>query len=77
MTKRYQKLFSGLKGKGEGAFIPFCVLGDPNVETSLFLINEMIKAGADALELGLPFSDPVADGPLIQKAGLSRLAPEE
>ncbi len=73
MTKRYQKLFSKLKGKGEGAFIPFCVLGDPNVETSLFLINEMIKAGADALELGLPFSDPVADGPLIQKAGLRAL----
>lgn len=73
MSDRYKKLFSRANGKGEGVFVPFCILGDPDVETSFELIIEMIKAGADALELGLPFSDPVADGPLIQKAGLRAL----
>jgi tryptophan synthase alpha chain len=73
MADRYQKLFSGASERGEGVFIPFCVLGDPDIETSFDLIKGMVKAGADALELGLPFSDPVADGPLIQKAGLRAL----
>lgn len=73
MSDRYKKLFSRANGKGEGVFIPFTVLGDPDVETSFKYIQEMVSAGADALELGLPFSDPVADGPLIQKAGLRAL----
>lgn len=73
MSDRYKKLFSRAKNNGEGVFIPFTVLGDPDVETSHNLILEMIKAGADALELGLPFSDPVADGPVIQKAALRAL----
>lgn len=73
MADRYKKLFALAKGKGEGVFMPFCVLGDPDIETSFKIILEMIKAGAEALELGLPFSDPVADGPLIQKAGLRAL----
>jgi tryptophan synthase alpha chain len=54
--------------KGEGAFIPYICAGDPDFETSLETAGEIIKAGADVLELGLPFSDPIADGPTIQKA---------
>jgi tryptophan synthase alpha chain len=67
---RYQKMFADLKQKGEGAFIPFIVLWDPNRETSKKIMITMIEAGADALELGLAFSDPLADGPTIQKADL-------
>jgi tryptophan synthase alpha chain len=49
-------------------FIPFLVAGDPDRETSIALAKELIRAGADILEIGMPFSDPVADGPVIQKA---------
>lgn len=68
MSDRYKKMFSALALKGEGAFIPFMVLGDPDRETSLKIMETLIEAGADALELGLPFSDPIADGPIIQAA---------
>ena len=66
---RYQKLFSMSKSKGEGVFIPFVVLGDPDPATSLKIIEGLVENGADALELGFPFSDPIADGPVIQRAG--------
>jgi tryptophan synthase alpha chain len=59
-------MFSNLKKKGEGAFIPFVMLGDPDMETSEAIIETLAESGADALELGIPFSDPVADGPVIQ-----------
>ncbi len=52
----------------KNAFVPFTVLGDPNLKTSLEIIKTFIQNGADMLELGLPFSDPVADGPTIQSA---------
>lgn len=52
------------------ALITFTVAGDPDYQTSLALIREMAAAGADIIELGLPFSDPVADGPIIQKADI-------
>lgn len=65
---RYEKTFSALAEKNEGAFIPFVVLGDPNKATSLAAIESLIEGGADALELGFPFSDPLADGPTIQAA---------
>lgn len=71
---RYERLFAGLKEKNEGAFIPFVTLGDPDAETSLEIIRTLIKSGADALELGFAFSDPVADGPVIQAAGSRALA---
>ena len=58
--------FSSLKGRR--ALIPFFMLGDPNLEASFALIKVAIDAGADALELGIPFSDPLADGPIIQRA---------
>ncbi len=66
---RYQKLFSKAKNRGEGVFIPFVVLGDPDPGTSLKIIEGLVENGADALELGFPFSDPIADGPVIQRAG--------
>jgi len=68
MTRRYEKMFIDLKKKNEGAFIPFMVLGDPNPAESEAILEVLIEAGADALELGIPFSDPVADGPVIQAA---------
>ncbi len=66
---RYAQMFDKVKAEGRrGAFIPFFMLGDPDVETSLALLEAAVAAGADALELGIPFSDPVADGPVIQAA---------
>ena len=65
---RYEKCYAELDTRNEAAFIPFTVLGDPDQETSLSILKTMVQAGADALELGLPFSDPLADGPTIQDA---------
>ncbi|MFQ3289112.1 MAG: tryptophan synthase alpha chain [Alteromonadaceae bacterium] len=67
---RYDQLFSSLAKKNEGAFIPFVTIGDPNAEQSFELIKTLVDAGADALELGIPFSDPSADGITIQKSAL-------
>ncbi|OQY05963.1 MAG: tryptophan synthase subunit alpha [Planctomycetales bacterium 4572_13] len=63
----YQNLFRKLN---RAALIPFFVIGDPDTETSFQLVKTAIDAGADVLELGIPFSDPVADGPTIQKADI-------
>lgn len=63
---RYADLFA----RTEGVFVPFFMLGDPSYEDSRRIITEAIEAGADALELGISFSDPVADGPTIQRAHL-------
>ena len=65
---RYAELFAHLAAKNEGAFVPFVTLGDPNRELSLQIIDALVAGGADALELGIPFSDPLADGPTIQDA---------
>jgi len=73
MTTRYQQVFAQLKEKNQGAFIPFVTIGDPNLEQSFEIIKALIDAGADALELGIPFSDPSADGITIQKAALRAL----
>ena len=67
---RYQKLFDRLTVKKRGAFVPFVPVGDPNPQLSSQIIQTMIDAGADALELGIPFSDPMADGPTIQNANI-------
>lgn len=64
---RYQDLMNSLN---RAALIPFFVIGDPDEETSFELVKTAIDAGADVLELGIPFSDPVADGPTIQKADI-------
>ncbi|MCR5183179.1 MAG: tryptophan synthase subunit alpha [Opitutales bacterium] len=71
---RYQKMFSRLSQCREGAFIPFVVLGDPDPASSEIAIEALISGGADALELGFPFSDPLADGPTIQEADNRALA---
>lgn len=63
----YQNLFNTLN---RTALIPFFVIGDPDEQTSFELVTTAIDAGADVLELGIPFSDPVADGPTIQKADI-------
>lgn len=70
---RYKTAFEQLEAKKEGAFIPFVIIGDPGKEASLNVIKALIDGGADALELGIPFSDPSADGLTIQKAGLRAL----
>ena len=67
---RYQQLFKRLESNNEGAFVPFVTLGDPNPELSLQIIDALVASGADALEIGIPFSDPLADGPTIQAATL-------
>jgi tryptophan synthase alpha chain len=69
----YQEMFSRVKRNGEGAFIPFVVAGDPDFETSLDIVRTYVDNGADALEIGFPFSDPVADGPTVQAADVRSL----
>jgi tryptophan synthase alpha chain len=71
---RYQTRFATLEKQGHKAFIPFTLLGWPNRQTSLEIIQAMIDGGASALELGLAFSDPVSDGPVIQQAAMETLA---
>ena len=69
--KSYQELFAE---NNKALFIPFFVLGDPDFDTSLELIKTAIDAGADLLELGIAFSDPIADGPTIQRGDVRALA---
>lgn len=71
--QRYQHLFQCLDRQQQGAFVPFVTLGDPDYAQSLAIIETLVAAGADALELGMPFSDPLADGPTIQSANLRAL----
>src|ERR1700755_2360148 len=66
MQNRITKKFKSLKNENRGGFIPFIVAGDPDLETTKQLILEIAKRGADVIELGVPFSDPVADGVTIQ-----------
>ena len=70
---RFDTLFANLEAKGQGAFVPFLMLSDPSPEDALEIISIVVEAGADALELGVPFSDPVADGPSIQLAHVRAL----
>lgn len=72
--ERYDQLFKRLAANKEGAFVPFVTLGDPSPELSLRVIDALVEGGADALELGIPFSDPLADGPTIQNATLRAFA---
>jgi len=68
--RTYKQVFSELKEQKRTALIPFFVIGDPDFDTSLAVVKAAIDAGADVLELGIPFSDPIADGPTIQKADI-------
>ncbi len=65
---RLEATFQQLKAKGKKALIPYLMAGDPSLQDTETLVLELERAGADIIELGVPFSDPIADGPVIQKA---------
>jgi tryptophan synthase alpha chain len=65
---RVSEVFAKLKSNGRGGFIPFITAGDPDLSATEELLRELAMAGADIIEVGVPFSDPVADGPVIQRA---------
>ena len=65
---RLEPTFSALKAEGRKALIPYVCAGDPSGDATLSLMHAMAEAGADIIELGVPFSDPMADGPVIQRA---------
>jgi tryptophan synthase alpha chain len=65
---RISEVFAKLKAKGHGGFIPFITAGDPDLSVTEELLCELAGSGADIIEVGVPFSDPVADGPVIQRA---------
>ena len=73
MTTRIDARFAQLKKEGRSAFVTFLMAGDPDPATSLAIIKALPKAGADMIEIGMPFTDPMADGPSIQAAGLRAL----
>jgi tryptophan synthase alpha chain len=74
VERRIGQTFQTLASRGEKAFIPFIMAGDPDLETTIRLVPELERAGSHIIELGIPFSDPVADGPVIQRAGSRALA---
>src|SRR5437867_3481144 len=65
---RIAKAFADLKSERRKGFIPFITAGDPDLKTTHDLIVELARVGASVIELGVPFSDPMADGPVIQRA---------
>jgi tryptophan synthase alpha chain len=71
---RYHTMFEALDQRHAVAFVPFWLLGFPDLKKSEKIIETLIENGADALELGIPFSDPIADGPVIQRASTAALA---
>jgi tryptophan synthase alpha chain len=73
LTTRIDRRFAALKSEGRAALVTFLMCGDPDYETSLAIIKALPGAGADVIELGMPFTDPMADGPAIQAAGLRAL----
>jgi tryptophan synthase alpha chain len=73
-VSRIAELFERLRDEGRTALIPFVTAGDPNPDVTVPLMHRMVAAGADLIELGVPFSDPIADGPVIQRATERALA---
>ncbi len=69
MTTRIERRFAALKDEGRAALVTFIMAGDPDIDTSIAIAKALPKAGADVIELGMPFTDPMADGPAIQAAG--------
>lgn len=74
MTTRIDRRFEKLKAENRPALVTYFMGGDPNYETSLAIMKALPKAGADVIELGMPFSDPMADGPTIQRSSECALA---
>jgi tryptophan synthase alpha chain len=74
MTTRIDRRFAALKDERRAALVTFTMAGDPDYDTSLALAKALPKAGADVIELGMPFTDPMADGPAVQAAGVRALA---
>ena len=74
MATRLDARFKACRDEGRAALVTFLMCGDPDPETSLALLRALPKAGADVIEIGMPFTDPMADGPSIQAAGLRALA---
>ena len=73
MTTRIDRRFAALKDEGRAALVTFLMAGDPDYENALAIVKSLPAAGADLIELGMPFTDPMADGPAIQAAGLRAL----
>jgi tryptophan synthase alpha chain len=73
VTTRIDIRFAELKREGRAAFVTFLMAGDPDLETSLDIVRALPEAGADIIEIGMPFTDPMADGPAIQASGLRAL----
>ena len=73
MTTRIERRFTALKEEGRAALVTFTMAGDPDYDASLAIAKALPKAGADLIELGMPFSDPMADGPAVQAAGVRAL----
>ena len=74
MTTRIDRRFADLKAQGRAALVTFITAGDPDPETSLAILRALPAAGADVVELGMPFTDPMADGPAIQMSSQRALA---
>ncbi len=73
MNTRIDRRFAALKEQGRAALVTFTMAGDPDYDASLAIVKALPAAGADVIELGMPFTDPMADGPAIQAAGLRAL----
>ena len=73
MTTRIEKRFAALKADGRAALVTFVMAGDPDYDCSLAILKDLPQSGADVIELGMPFTDPMADGAAIQAAGLRAL----
>src|SRR5712672_4640305 len=71
---RIKQKFRELRARGEAALVPFIVAGDPDLDTTRRLVLELERRGADLIEIGVPFSDPMADGPANQRAAARGLA---
>jgi tryptophan synthase alpha chain len=72
-VSRLKDKFAALKKEGRAAFVPFITAGDPDMETSFAILEQLPAAGADVIELGLPFTDPMADGPAVQASSVRAL----
>jgi tryptophan synthase alpha chain len=72
-VSRLADTFARLKKEGRAAFVPFITAGDPDMDTSFAILSKLPEAGADVIELGMPFSDPMADGPAVQASSMRAL----